>query len=278
MFERIVFAGGGTRCLWQVGFWMEAAAALALRPRAVAAASAGAAMACVTLAGEALPALARFKRMTAANRRNVHLGRMLRGGTPFPHYAMYREALLASIDGAALARLHAGPDIRIPVSRAPRWLAGGLGILVAGAADVLDHVAGGPVHARLAPRLGYRAQYVSVRDCATPEALADLVLASSCTPPFTPALRLGGRLALDAGVCDNAPVGALADLQGPMLVMVPRRVRRMPAHPDRTYVQPSAPLPVWSWDYTNPAGLQGAFDLGRRDGERFAAARHGESP
>jgi hypothetical protein len=35
---------------------------------------------------------------------------------------------------------------------------------------------------------------------------------------------------------------------------------------------------VWSWDYTNPAGLQAAFDLGRRDGERFAAAQRGQSP
>jgi hypothetical protein len=37
------------------------------------------------------------------------------------------------------------------------------------------------------------------------------------------------------------------------------------------YVQPSRPVPVASWDYTDPDGLQAAFDLGRRDGEAFAA-------
>jgi len=29
-------------------------------------------------------------------------------------------------------------------------------------------------------------------------------------------------------------------------------------------------VPIYKWDYTSPAGLQAAFDLGRRDGERFA--------
>jgi hypothetical protein len=58
-----------------------------------------------------------------------------------------------------------------------------------------------------------------------------------------------------------------------MLVLLTRSFRRLPAHPDRCYVQPSAPVPVSSWDYTDPAGLQAAFDLGRRDGEAFAAAR-----
>jgi hypothetical protein len=29
---------------------------------------------------------------------------------------------------------------------------------------------------------------------------------------------------------------------------------------------------VSAWDYTDPAGIQAAFDLGRRDGEAFARA------
>jgi len=29
-------------------------------------------------------------------------------------------------------------------------------------------------------------------------------------------------------------------------------------------------VPVSSWDYTNPAGLQATYDLGRRDGDAFA--------
>jgi predicted patatin/cPLA2 family phospholipase len=111
--------------------------------------------------------------------------------------------------------------------------------------------------------------YATIRECRTPEALADLVLASSCTPPFTPLLLHGGRPALDGGIADNVPVAALGDAPGPTLVLLARRYRRLPVHASRVYAQPSVDVPVSSWDYTDPAGLQAAYDLGRRDGETF---------
>ena len=80
----------------------------------------------------------------------------------------------------------------------------------------------------------------------------------------------GGKPSLDGGIADNVPVAALADAPGATLVLLARRYRRLPAHSQRVYAQPSAEVPVSSWDYTNPAGLQAAYDLGRRDGELFA--------
>ncbi len=128
------------------------------------------------------------------------------------------------------------------------------------------------MHPRLARRLGFAAEYVPVRSCPSPEALADLVLASSCTPPFTPALAHGGRPALDGGIADNVPAAAVDADDGPTLVLLTRRSPGFPAHPGRVYVQPSVPVPVSAWDYTDPAGIQAAFDLGRRDADRFAHA------
>ena len=184
--------------------------------------------------------------------------------------AMYRRALLEVIDDRALATLHAGPDFRVAITRAPGWLGTRTGFAIAGLADALEHVLGPPVHPQFAPWLGFRADYASVRACRTPEALADLVLASSCTPPFTPMLMQGGKPSLDGGIADNVPVAALADAPGTTLVLLTRRYRQLPAHSQRVYAQPSADLPVSSWDYTNPTGLQAAYDLGRRDGEIFA--------
>jgi hypothetical protein len=54
---------------------------------------------------------------------------------------------------------------------------------------------------------------------------------------------------------------------------VTRRFRQLPEHSARLYVQPSQPVPVSSWDYTDPRGLQAAFDLGRRDAEAFARGK-----
>jgi hypothetical protein len=269
-YESVVFAGGGNRCLWQAGFYRVLAEALDLAPARAAAASAGAAVAAVLFAGCFDAALAHFKRATAANLRNVHFANLFNGAPIFPHAAMYRRALLEVIDARALATLHAGPDMRVPVTRAPRWLGTRTGFAVAGLADALEHVLGPPVHARLAPWLGFHAEYATVRACRTPEALADLVLASSCTPPFTPLLLHGGKPALDGGIADNVPVAALGDAPGLTLVLLARRYRRLPAHASRVYAQPSADVPVSSWDYTNPTGLQAAYDLGRRDGDTFA--------
>src|SRR5499426_466771 len=267
-FANVVFAGGGNRCFWQAGFWTEAAPRLELAPDRVAAVSAGAAIACVLFADRAREGLEYFKAATASNRRNFYPVKLLRGHRAFPHAAMYRETLVAVIDAAAFARLRRGPEMRIPITRAPPWLRPRAAFVVAGFTDLIEHSVAPAVHLRFARRLKFAAEYVTASECTTADALADLILASSCTPPFTPLLTHGGRLALDGGIADNVPVGAV-DAGGATLVMLTRRYRRLPRNPLRVYVQPSAPVPVSAWDYTDPDGLQAAFDLGRRDGERF---------
>jgi predicted acylesterase/phospholipase RssA len=268
-FDSIVFAGGGNRCFWQAGFLSEAGESMRA-PRQIAAVSAGAAMACVLSAGRAAEGLVYFKAATAANRRNVRLRNLFNGAPVCPHATMYRDALLATIDAEALDRLHDGPHIRVPVTRPPTWSPAWSALLVAGLADIFERSTRPAVHSLLARHLGFRGEYLSVRTCATPEALADLILASSCTPPITPYYRVGGRPALDGGITDNVPVDALEPPAGATLVLLTRRYRELPEVPGRRYVQPSSMVPVASWDYTDPAGIQAAFDLGRRDGAAFA--------
>lgn len=77
---------------------------------------------------------------------------------------------------------------------------------------------------------------------------------------------------------DNVPVGALDASPGAVLVMVTRRYPRPQTFvvdgggQRRLYVQPSSKVPISSWDYTSPHQMQHAYDLGRRDGERFVGA------
>jgi len=271
----VVFAGGGNRCLWQAGFWSEAAPRLGLVPRRIAATSAGAAVACVVFAGRLREGLAHFRAATAANRHNVYPANVLSGRPVFPHAAIYRQALLDIIDAAALATLHAGPEILVPVTRAPRWLGPRSAFAVAGVVDAVEHAVARSPHPRFARRLGFSAEYARVSECATPAALADLVLASSCTPPFTPLLAHAGRPTLDGGIADNAPVDAVGE--GPTIVLLTRAFARLPTHPMRTYVQPSRPVPVASWDYTDPSGLDAAFALGQRDAARWCSVRSRQS-
>ena len=77
-------------------------------------------------------------------------------------------------------------------------------------------------------RIGFRPEVVSVRECATPERLANLILASSCTPPMTPLQRWNGRYVLDGGVVDNVPICALGEEPGETLILLTRRYPRLP--------------------------------------------------
>jgi predicted acylesterase/phospholipase RssA len=271
--EAVVFAGGGCRCFWQVGFWQVAAPALGLQPRLAGAVSAGAAMACMLFADSVADGLADFKARVAANRRNAYPLNLLKRRPVFPHPAIYRDTILATLDAPRLARLHAGPDIRVLLAMVPRWLGPRSGFLLgllAYQAETFVH--NGP-HAVLGRRAGFEPEVASIRDCHSPEELADLILHTSCTPPITPVYRRGARPVLDGGLIDSAPLETIPAPPPPTLVLLTKQYPpdSIPRIAGRLYVQPSAPIPIHKWDYTSPERVQATYDLGRRDGERFVA-------
>ncbi len=264
-FAHAVFAGGGNRCWWQAGVW-DVLHPAGLAPRAIAGVSAGAATACLLLAGRGEPALAHYLDVTAGLRRNFQPERWLRGERAFPHAQIYRGALLQLLDADALRQLRTQAPVYVQVARPPRWLPVPAALVVGALAYQFDKKVRGALHPRAARTLGFRAEVLRAQDCATPEALADLLLASSCTPPFTPALRLAGRAVLDGGMVDNVPVDALPQPSAPTLVLLTRRYPRpLPRTDARVYLQPSRPIPVSSWDYTDAPGIRAALQLGRDD-------------
>ncbi len=270
-FSSVVFAGGGSRCLWQVGFWSVVAPGLKLKPETVTGVSAGASMACLIFAGTAESTLEFFKALTAANKKNCYPSNLFNGEPVFPHYRMYRAGILHGIDRKGLARIKKGPDIRIMISRIPKWLGPRSATFVGTGIYLVERCIRKSVHPVGGTRFGYAPEVFSVRDCATPEELADLIIASSCTPPFTPIQTWNGRPSLDGGFVDNVPVRALPEKPGRTLVLLSRPYPEssIPQIEGRVYVQPSQKTPITKWDYTSPRGLQGAYDLGRKDGESF---------
>lgn len=275
MFDQVVFAGGGNRCWWQAGFWDVVQPELALAPRVIAAISAGAATACMLYTRDSEWVMRYYEDVLRHNKKNAYWGNLWRRGAPvFPHYAIYRRALL-DIYGEPFAKLAQAPEIRVGVSRVPRWLGARASVVAGLVAYNIDKHIRKVLHPTLGRALGFRPEFVRVQDCAVVEELADLILQSSCTPPFTTVLRRNGRPVLDGGMVDNVPVGALDETPGRVLVLVTRRYPRpqtfVVAHgsQQRLYVQPSRKVPISSWDYTQPALMRPAYDLGRADGEAF---------
>ncbi|MBT9505590.1 patatin-like phospholipase family protein [Rhodoferax sp.] len=268
-FDNVVFAGGGNRCFWQAGFWSVVAPALELRPRRVRAVSAGSAIACALFAGTFEHGFTGYKQALANNARNLYLRNLLREEPVFPHGGMYRSAILSSIDERALSRLHQGPEINVLISRPPGWASPRMALLLGALALGVDIWGRGTIHSSTGSRIGFKPLYRSVRECETPEALADLVIASSCVPPLTPQVRSDGMILLDGGLVSNVPAEDLAQEQGCSLILLTRQFPSIPDVPGRTYVQPSQPIPAGAWDYTDETAVQSTFDLGRRDGEHF---------
>jgi predicted acylesterase/phospholipase RssA len=270
-YDAVVFAGGGCRCFWQAGFWTAAQPALGLEPRRVAGVSAGSAFACAIFAGVLDQVLDEFVERVAANPRNAYPGNALGDAPIFPHEGIYRGTILATLDQAAIERLHAGPEIRIAVGRRPAWSGPRLAFALGLVAFLAEQPGRGRVHAVWGRRFGFRHEMASVRQCRTPEELADLVLHSSCTPPITPFYDRDGDVVFDGGIVDAAPVEAAGPAER-TLVLLTRAFpeEALPQRPGLTYAKPSEPVPVAKWDYTSPDLVRRTFELGLRDGERFA--------
>lgn len=268
-FDNVVFAGGGNRCFWQAGFWSAVAPALTSEPSRVTAVSAGSAIACALFAGTFERGFVKHKRAVRRNSRNLYFSNLLNSQPVFPHGSMYRSAILGSIDGPALGRLRAGPDISIVVARSPSWASTRVALVLGALSAGFDAWNKPSPESAAARRLGFRPMYVPVRDCKTPDDLADLILASSCIPPLTPLASHGGIPFLDGGLVGDAPIEHTHHGDAQTLILLTRRFAKLPAVPNCTYVQPSEPIPVGLWDYTNDAAIQATYELGQRDGETF---------
>lgn len=270
-FKNVVFAGGGSRCLWQVGFWSVAAPELNIKPEVIAGVSAGAAMACMLIAGTAEKTLELFKSMTANNSKNFYFSRLFSDMSAFPHEKMYRAGLNFGLNGDSFAKLRKGPEIRITLSRLPKFLGPSSATLYGTTMYYFEKLLKHPVHPTFGLKSGYKPEYFRVSDCETHDDLVNLIVASSSTPPFTPLQIWKGAPALDGGFVDNVPVFAVRDRPGRTLVLLTRRYMdsAIPLPGEKVYIQPSQTIPISKWDYTNPEGLQGAYDLGKKDAESF---------
>ncbi|MCE4543222.1 MULTISPECIES: patatin-like phospholipase family protein [unclassified Caballeronia] len=274
MFDQVVFAGGGNRCWWQAGFWDVIQPELNLRPRIIAGISAGAATACMLYTNESRWVMRYYAEALRENKRNAYWGNLLRVQSVFPHYRIYRQALL-DIFADRFHDLAKAPEIRIGVSHLPRWLGARSAVAAGLIAYNIEKYVRKTLHPTLGQALGFHPEFVKAQECATIDDLADLILQSSSTPPFTPILRRNGRPVLDGGMVDNVPVSALDASPGLVLVMVtrlyPRERMFVVPHGEqrRIYIQPSRKVPISSWDYTSPSQMQHAYDLGRADGEDF---------
>jgi predicted acylesterase/phospholipase RssA len=267
----ITFAGGGNRAFYELGLmkvWRER-----LLPRAgcLATCSAGACVAALMLSGREPLVGQYWRELCREVTKNFEWRRLLSGQRPTPHESLYREMLRYAFSEGGLERIRSQPfPVLVLTTAFPGKLPAFAAVVLALCSYNLEkRLREGMIHPTYGRRVGFRAQTYDARDCETAEELADLIIASSATPPFTSVGSYGGRRLLDGGVVDNVPAFLADEVQGIRrnLVMLTR-----PYPPgvvgrqgSRLYIAPREALPIERWDFTRPDLLEETIAIGERD-------------
>jgi len=267
----LTFAGGGNRSFYQLGLLTRWENALLPRVAAVASSSAGACVVTTFLSGRRDEARRYWLDRARGITRNFDWRKLLRGERPAPQGEIYRDTLLVTFADGGLERIRQQPfPIYVVASQFPWLLPRGLSVALGLGMYALERSIRRAPHPRSPQWLGFTPFAVDARLCETPEELANLILASSATPPFTPIGSFRGLPLLDGGMIDNAPA-FVAERQHPdakhSIVMLSR-----PYHPSvmgiqgqRLYLAPTQPTPIGRWDYTQPHLLDATVAMGERE-------------
>lgn len=282
-FDQIVLAGGGNRCWWQAGFWHLLNEHYPQKPHRICAISAGAATACLlyTRPGQkgAEWGLNYYAKALADIRSNINWSNLFNSEPIFPHHRLYKAAL-TNILGDGFEQLKVAPTILVGLAQVPRWLGPRSAVAIGLSIYNLEKYFKKSLHPILGQKLGFKRVFVPAQSCQKLSELVELILQSSCTPPFTPVMHRDGVTVLDGGLFDNVPIdGLLPALPGErpqeILVLLTRRysypdcfVRELPGL-RLTYVQPHAPILISSWDYSKFQLMPLAYEQGRKDAKNI---------
>ncbi|MCU0682104.1 MAG: patatin-like phospholipase family protein [Polyangiaceae bacterium] len=269
----LTLAGGGNRAFYQLGLLSRWAETVWPRLAAVASVSAGACVLVVHLSGRHEPTNRFWRERRRHVTKNFVWSNLLRGDSPAPHAPIYRDTILHALAEGGFERVRAAPmPLWVLTAGLPRRLPPSLAVsLGLGAYSLEKSLRPTMLHPSFGRGLGFVPRVFDARDCASPEELADLVMASSATPPFTPVGSFRGEALLDGGLIDNVPASIAERAPGARrnLVLLTRPYPPGAAgrRGDRLYLAPHAPLPIDRWDYTRPELLDATIAIGERDAE-----------
>jgi len=279
---QVVLAGGGNRCWWQIGFWHRLNEITPISTNRIYAISAGSATACLlfTRPGRegAEHALGYYRQTLEGVNRNVYWENLFSKESIFPHHSIYRGALMHMLV-PGFEHLKSAPEIHIGLAITPPYLNAHFAVLTGLLAYNLEKHLFKSLHPRFGRALGFTRRFVRAQDCKTPDDLAELILQSSCTPPFTPAMVRDGQAVLDGGLVDNVPIDGLTfdeKLVGnnKVIVLLTRRyplpdifIRKI-KNLNVLYIQPKTKVPISSWDYANYHLMPITYQQGLNDAEK----------
>jgi predicted acylesterase/phospholipase RssA len=270
----ITFAGGGNRAFYQLGLMNRWFSKLSPRLGCLATCSAGAWVAALMLSGRKDEVHSYWRERSAEVKNNIEWRQLLAARHPLPHERIYREMLAHAFSSGGLERIRSQPfPVLVLTTAIPRRMPVVVALALAyGVYTLDDRGRDERNHSSYAQRAGFSARVFDARACNTKEELADLIIASSATPPFTAVGNFAGERLLDGGIIDPAPAFVANEVKNISrnLVMLtkPRPPELLGRQDGRLYIAPREPLPARSWDFAQPQLLAETIAIGERDAER----------
>ncbi|MEQ8847170.1 patatin-like phospholipase family protein [Botrimarina sp.] len=271
-FQQLVFSGGGARCFWHGGFLEAVAGPLDLAPQRVTGVSGGALAAACYLGGRERELLeimgAKFQR----NDSNTSLVDDEHGDGLTPHQRIYREVVRETLDPDAEARVADGPGFQVLVAFPPWRRHPRASTVPLTLAYGLDLWLRSSPYMRFTKLAGVRSELIDAREAARRGKLVDLICNAAVIPPVFNLEGWEGTKVVDGGLACKAPQPEPD--RGRTLVLLTRRFRNLPSHPDRVYAEVSDETHADKLDFTDRSKIEATWRQGTEDGRRFLE-RHG---
>ncbi|EMO46686.1 patatin-like phospholipase family protein [Leptospira santarosai] len=277
--EEICFAiaGGGCKAFYGLGFGHEMKS-WGLKFREVSGVSAGAAMVLCLICGNEEACVSFFENIVRKNSANFYFGRFFKGERMFPHEEIYRKTIRFGMDFQKI--VGSGTKVFIHTLRAiPKEDSlrnkFRLARLIAETAKAFleeerDRRRGLITERmqRILRKWNMKEVLFTEKDFDDEKTVEQIILNSSSVPPVVSVQCHGKEYYFDGGLTNNLLLEVFPpDKKTIGVYYEPTTiVGKDPKLLERCYLQtPSEPLPITSFDYTDPNGVRKAYELGKRD-------------
>ncbi|PKA03494.1 patatin-like phospholipase family protein, partial [Leptospira ellisii] len=240
--------------------------------------SAGAAMVLCLVCGDEEECVSFFENIVRKNPANFYFSRLFKGERAFPHEEMYRKTIRFGMDFRKI--VESGTKVFIHTLRAiPKEKSlknkFRLARLIAETAkafleDERDRLRGLNTERmqRVLRNWNMKEILFTEKDFENSDIVEQIVLNSSSVPPVVSVQSLGEEYYLDGGLTNNLLLEAFPPDRKTIGIYYETTtvVGKDPKLLERCYLQmPSEPLPITSFDYTDPVGVRRAYELGKQD-------------
>ncbi|EMJ96503.1 patatin-like phospholipase family protein [Leptospira alstonii] len=273
----LAIAGGGCKAFYGLGFGHELKS-WGLKFREVSGVSAGAAMALCLICGDEEECVSFFENIVRKNPANFYFSRLFKGERMFPHEEMYRKTIRFGMDFQKIIK--SGTKVFIHTLRAiPKEdslknkfrLARSIAETAkAFLEDERDRKRGLNTERmqRVLRNWNMKEVLFTEKDFEDENTVEQIILNSSSVPPVVSVQSLDKEYYFDGGLTNNLLLEAFPpDKKTIGIYYEPTTiVGKDPKLLERCFLQsPSEPLPITSFDYTDPVGVRGAYELGKQD-------------